>query len=181
MTNRVIAGIVCLIIAVCPSYASAPASVLDNLTLVHTIANPHGTSDVMRAILMQESNGGRVTVSNSGSYGLMQVQVVAARSVLRHYPSIAQSAFGTKPDAVSNEDLKRKLITDADFNVQVAVKHFNIYLSLCGNNTDKAIAAYRYGIGGVKRFASYSNIPYVKRIHAHMKGIVAEHNSLMNT
>lgn len=151
---------------------TAHPTVQRNIALVGKIAEPIGHPHVLQAILLQESNGGLNTTSNTASYGLMQVQVVAARSVLQRVPEVLMSAFpGQQLRHISDAAIKHKLKTDDVFNITVAAHHFDIYFNLCRGNLEKAIAAYNMGIGGVQRVTSYSAVPYVRRIKQQMQRV----------
>lgn len=166
----------------CPIHTTAAHisdTAANNLTLVKRISEPIGNAEIMQAILMQESAGGLHTKSSTGSYGLMQVQITAARSVLQRVPELMASAFpGQLIKTLSNDVIKKKLINDDEFNVTIAANHFKIYLALCNYNMNKAIASYRYGIGGVQRFTAYDDIPYVKQVRSKLMVIVQPFNRL---
>ena len=155
-----------------------------NMLKVRTIAKEVGHHETMQAILLQESNGGTShPVGNLNSpmgkrsYGIMQVQLVAGRSVLSRRPELAQRYFPNRKLAtVTDEEIIALLLNDDDANIRIAVHHFDIYLSIARGDWMKAVAAYNMGIGNALKRASFDDIPYVKAIQARIHSTVKPFN-----
>lgn len=151
---------------------------ITNLRLAHTIGKEVGHPTIIQSILLQESNGGMsARLSSGGSYGIMQVQTVAARSVFKHYPELQERYFPGKK-TISNADIVTLLMTNKEFNVKIAVRHFSIYLKLCKGNLDKTIAGYNLGIGKVLRKSTddFSTLKYVKQVRLRQRTDVDQFN-----
>lgn len=159
-------------------------TITKNMLKVRTIASDFGHHETMQAILLQESNGGTANpVGNLGSpvgkrsYGIMQVQVVAARSILSRYPSITGKYFpNKKPAAITDEEIIALLLRNDEANIRIAAQHFDLYLSLSKGNWEKAVAAYNMGIGNANKRSSFDDIPYVKSIRARIQKSVRPFN-----
>lgn len=155
-----------------------------NMLKVRSIAKEFGHHETMQAILLQESNGGTAhPVGNlkspvgKRSYGIMQVQVVAARSILTRYPAVAEKYFpDRKVSAITEEEIIALLLRNDEANIRIAVYHFNLYLSLSKGNWDKAVAAYNMGIGNANKRSSFENVPYVQSIQSRIKKTVKPFN-----
>jgi len=151
---------------------------ITNLRLAHTIGKEVGHPTIIQSIMLQESNGGTNPRLNSGgSYGIMQVQVVAARSVFTHYPDTRDRYFPNKT-AISNADIIKLLMTNKEANIRIAVRHFSIYLKLCKGDLNKTIAGYNMGIGRVLGTGSsdFSTTKYVKQVRLRQRTDVDQFN-----
>jgi hypothetical protein len=158
-----------------PTTITNPTQV-NNLTLAHTIGKEVGYPDTIQAIMLQESNGGlNPRLSSSGSYGIMQVQVVAARSVFIHYPDLSNRYFPGKR-VVSNTDIIHLLITNKEANIRIASYHFKLYMTIAKGNWDKAVAGYNRGIGRVLQMSNCASVGYVKDIRSKKTTVIAEFN-----
>lgn len=155
-----------------------------NLKKVYDIAKNIGHPETMQAILMQESGGGVANpVGNlkspvgKRSYGIMQVQVVAARSILTRYPETFERYFpDRKYSSVSDEEIIALLIRNDEANIRIATQHFGLYLSLSNGDWNKAVAAYNMGIGNANKRSDHANVSYVKEIKARMIKLVKPFN-----
>ena len=153
-----------------------------NMLKVRSMAEQYGHHETMQAILLQESKGGLdptiKSYTGSGSYGLMQVQIVAARSVLSKYPNIREIYFpGRKLESVKNKEIVALLVDNDDANIHIAIYHFNLYLSIVRGNWTKAVAAYNMGIGNALKIASHDDNPYVKSIRTKIQTTVRQFNN----
>jgi hypothetical protein len=169
----------------------ANKTIATNMKKVHHIAKEFGHHETMQAILLQESNGGTsAPVGNVNSpmgkrsYGLMQVQLVAARSILSRYPNVAERYFpNRKISSVTDEEVIALLLRNDEANIRIAVYHFDLYLTLSNGNWYKAVAAYNMGIGNANKRTTFDDIPYVKsiktRIHTTVKPFNAQNRQLI--
>lgn len=155
----------------------------DNLLTVFHVGREVGNPETLQAILIQESGGTPTTVGNKGSpvgkrsYGLMQVQINAARSVLQRNQKLVKQYFkGRSYGSLVDEEIIAVLITNDEANVRIAAHHFQIYYKLCGGDLDKAVAAYNTGIGGVEAIPNPSEFQYVLSIKAKLQDVVRPFN-----
>jgi hypothetical protein len=150
-----------------------------NLRRVFQLGEPIGNPEILQAILLQESNGGlserignKDGLIRTRSYGLMQVQVVAARSMLQRVSSLKDDYFPDREyKSITDREIINLLLENDEANIKIAAHHFNLYLQLCKGDLDKAVAAYNVGIGGVKRIANPSTFAYVVAIKAKLKTV----------
>jgi hypothetical protein len=158
-----------------------------NLALVHKVASEVGNQEVMQAMLLQESGGGTHTTMvgnprapvSKRSYGLMQVQVVAARSVLQRYSQLMADYFPNRDvKRVRDGEIIKLLMTNPIANIRMAAYHFNLYLSLVDGEQDAAIAAYNVGIGGVKKLKAPSQYKYVVEVKHKLNTVVKPFNTM---
>jgi hypothetical protein len=155
-----------------------------NMLKVRTIAKEVGHHETMQAILLQETNGGTShPVGNlkspigKRSYGIMQVQLVAGRSVLERRPELAERYFpDRKLSSVMDEEIIALLLSNDEANIRIAVHHFDIYHKLSKGNWMKAVAAYNMGIGNALKRASFDDVPYVKSIQKRISTTVKPFN-----
>ena len=157
-----------------------------NLIKVYNIAKEFGHPETMQAILLQESGGG---VSNpvgnmespigKRSYGVMQVQIVAARSILSRYPTTYNRYFPNRVyDTISDEEIVALLISNHEANIRIASQHFALYLSLSSGDWNKAVAAYNMGIGNANKRETHDDYPYVKEIVLKLNTVVVPFNEV---
>lgn len=156
----------------------------DNLLIVFYVGKEVGNPETLQAILMQES-GGRAhnAVGNTNSpvgkrsYGLMQVQLAAARSVLQRYPKVYNKYFaGRKYGSVMDEEIIALLLTNDEANARIAAYHFKLYLTMSDGDWDRAVAAYNAGIGGVENIPNPSEYQYVVDVREKMADVVRPFN-----
>lgn len=155
------------------------------LAKVFEIGKDIGHAETLQAILMQESRGVKRAVGNPGaplhmrSFGLMQVQLVAARSILTRHPTLLSEYFPNRSlKSVSNQELANLLLDNDDANIIIASHHFKLYYDLSHGNWARAVAAYNVGIGGVKRIANPAAFPYVKSVQRWKSNTVRPFNTL---
>lgn len=167
-------------------YATTPHDVkTQNLIMVHEVASKYGYPEVMQAMLLQESNGGTHPTligspnapPNKRSYGVLQVQVATARTLLKRYSYLHDMYFPDRAVSnVSDREIQTLLLRDHRANAEMAVALFDLYLRMSNGNVDRTIAAYNVGIGGVKKLRSPSNFKYVREVRQKMKTVVKPFN-----
>lgn len=162
-----------------------PNPVSEYLKKVHRIGAEVGEHpETLQAILLQETNGGRAErIGNRSSpvgkrsYGLMQVQVVAARSILQRYPEVLTKYFKTRTyKSLADEEIITLLLANDEANVRIAAYHFKLYLSLSNNNWAKAVAAYNMGIGNAGKINNHADVKYVREIKHKIDTVVRKFN-----
>lgn len=159
-------------------------SLADNMKMVFAIGREVGNPETLQAILLKETSGGTsVLIGNRNSpvgkrsYGVMQVQVVAARSVLRRYPKVFARYFPKRTyNSVLDEEVIALLLTNNEANIRIAAHHFQLYLSLCEGDWEKAVAAYNAGIGAVENIAVPAEFQYVIDVKDKIETIVRPFN-----
>lgn len=167
-------------------YTTTPHdTTLQHLTMVYEVASEYGHPEVLQAMLMQESNGGtHPTLIGSPnaplskrSYGVMQVQVSTARSLMERYEHLRDKYFPSREvKHISDREIRTMLLTNHKANVEIATVLFELYLHISNGNVDRAIAAYNVGIGGVKKLRSLSKFKYVKEVRQKIKTVVKPFN-----
>ena len=160
------------------------ATITHNMLKVRAIAKEFGHHETMQAILLQESNGGTAhPVGNLNSpigkrsYGIMQVQLVAGRSVLSRNPSLVDRYFpNRKLSSITDEEIIALLLKNDEANIRIAVHHFDIYMSIAKGDWMKAVAAYNMGIGNALKRSTVNDVPYVKSIQSRIHSTVRPFN-----
>jgi Transglycosylase SLT domain len=163
-------------------------SFADTMKKVFAVSREIGHPETLQAILLQETGGGKsASIGNKGSpvgkrsYGLMQVQVVAARSILERNPSVMERYFpGRTHKSLFDEEIIALLLTNDEANIRIAAHHFNLYLKLSDGDWERAVAAYNAGIGGVQRIPEPSEFPYVVDVKAKLEDVVRPFNRKHN-
>lgn len=156
----------------------------ETMKKVFTVGREIGHPETLQAILLQETAGGRsAAIGNKNSpvgkrsYGLMQVQVVAARSILERNPSVLKRYFPERTYvSLFDEEIIALLLTNDEANIRIAAHHFNLYLKLSDGDWDRAVAAYNAGIGGVERIPEPAEFPYVIDVKAKLEEVVRPFN-----
>lgn len=156
-----------------PSWMNQSDEVLENLRKVYEIGKEVGHAETLQAILLQESGGAvkqkQIKVSRSLSYGVMQVQIIAARAVFRGYPLLVEKYF-SKPDfLITDREIVDLLVNDDDANIRIAAYHFDQYLKQSNGNWSRAVAAYNVGIGAVTKIGNPAEHKYVRAIKTRLK------------
>jgi len=155
-----------------------------NLRTAFLVGQEVGNPETLQAILMQESNGGLAgNVGNLSSpigkrsYGVMQVQLSAARSVLTRTPQLMNTYFPTREyKSLADEEIIALLITNAEANIRIAAHHLKIYMAISKGDWNKAVAAYNVGIGGVERIPEPAEYHYVINIKQIINNMVKPFN-----
>lgn len=164
--------------------ADVPEGMTDHLKTVFMVGREVGNPETLQAILMQETNGGRSErIGNKNapigkrSYGLMQVQVVAARSVLERFPVLLDKYFeGRKYGSLMDEEIIALLLSNDEANVRIAAYHFKLYMQLSGGDWNRAVAAYNMGIGGAQKIDNHSEYGYVQEVKRKLETVVRQFN-----
>jgi len=121
-------------------------------TIIDTFADKYGVdSDLIKAIIKQESGFNPKATSKKGAMGLMQLM-----------PKTAQS-LGVN-DAYNPWE-----------NVEGGVKYIKGFLDKYDNNPELALAAYNAGPGAVKR---YGGVPPYKETQNYVKAIMQNYNKI---
>jgi hypothetical protein len=158
--------------------------IASNLKKVYSISKAFGHPETMQAILMQESGGGiSHPVGNldspigKRSYGIMQVQVVAARSILSRYPGIFDQYFPhRKYSTVTDEEIIALLLMNDEANIHIAAQHFNLYYRLSNGDWHTAVAAYNMGIGNALKRENHGEYPYVVEVERRIQEVIKPFN-----
>lgn len=153
------------------------ASTASSLKTVYLVGREVGNPETLQAILLQETRGGQTEpIGNKDSpvgkrsYGLMQVQVVAARSIFQRNPEVYARYFPTrKYSTIADEEIIALLLTNDEANVRIAAHHFKLYLQLSSGDWSRAVAAYNAGIGAVNNIPNPSEFEYVVKVKAKME------------
>lgn len=154
-----------------------------NMKVVFEVGSEVGNAETLQAILIQESRGLRSEpVGNKSSpigrrsYGLMQVQLAAAKSVLQRYPEVFDKYFPDRTyKEIADEEFIALLLTNDEANVRIAAYHFKLYLQLSNGNWSRAVCAYNIGIGAVQRVTNYNN-SYVQSVKKKLTTVVKTFN-----
>lgn len=154
-------------------------SVNNNLRYAYAVGSEVGNPETLQAIMLQETGGSKLAgVGNRNapvgrrSYGLMQVQVVAARSILERYKHVRTKYFtGRSYRSIVDEEIIALLLTNDEANIRIAAHHFNLYLKISDGNWEKAVAAYNMGIGAVQNVSNYEEVAYVIEIKHKMEKV----------
>lgn len=160
------------------------SSFAQNMKKVFMVGREVGNPETLQAILLQETRGGQTEpIGNKESpvgkrsYGLMQVQVVAARSIFERNPAVFQLYFpDRKYGSVLDEEIIALLLTNDEANIRIAAHHFKLYLAMCGGDWSRAVAAYNAGIGGVTKIAVPAEFEYVVKVKTKLEGDVRAFN-----
>ena len=145
-----------------------------NLKLIKKIGEEVGNPETLQAMSLQETMGG-TNLNNHKSHGIMQVQVVAARSVFKKSPTLLHRYFPKRKN-ISNGDIIRLLRTNNEANIRIAAHHFKNYSEL-SKNWSTAVAAYNVGIGGVKNVRDPVHHEYVEKVRYWLIKYVRPFNS----
>jgi hypothetical protein len=164
------------------------SSMSANMKKVFMIGREVGNAETLQAILLQESGGGAADpVGTKGapvgkrSYGVMQVQVVAARSILQRHPEMVKKYFpGRVYASLADEEIIALLLTNDEANIRIAATHFKLYMQLCGGDWDRAVAAWNAGIGGVENIPDPAEYDYVISVKSKLDNVVRSFNRKNN-
>jgi hypothetical protein len=111
----------------------------------------------------------------------MQVQVVAARSILTRYPAIFDKYFPSREyKSVTDEEIIAMLISNDEANIHIASQHFKLYLDLSKGDWHKAVAAYNMGIGNANKRDNHEDYPYVQDVMRRLHEVIRPFNRKNN-
>lgn len=162
-------------------------TIVDNMKLVYATSytiNPD-IATTMQSILLQETGGGVSSlVGNPGapktqrSYGLMQLQVSAARSVLSRQPELCDEIFNDQQcnRKLSDDKIIHVLLTNPIANIKIATYHFQLYLSIVRGDWNRAVAGYNAGIGTALKMKNPGKFKYVQEISKKQTNLVDRFN-----
>jgi hypothetical protein len=154
-------------------------AVVKNLILAYQIGKEIlGSPETLQAIMMQESKGVSGLIGNKNaaqldrSYGLMQVQIPTARSVLRSNDEVLGRYFPNRSVRnVKDGEIERLL------NIRIAAHHFKADMQFAKGNWDKAVASYNLGMGGVQRIKNCAKFPYVTGVRSYLRRVIQPFNA----
>lgn len=143
-----------------------------HLRNVFEIGSEIGLPETLQAILLIETNGGeseRVGSKHAPytlrSYGLMQLQIGSARSILERNSNLLEQYFPERTyRSISNKEIVSLLLTNDEANVTIAAYLLKLYLHLSKGNWSKAVAAYNMGIGNALKITNHGEVEYVRRV-----------------
>lgn len=161
-------------------------AVVRNLILVYQIGKEVlGKPEYLQSIMMQESKGVSGLIGNKSappskrSYGLMQVQIPSARSILRSNDEVMDRYFPNRSiKSVKDGEIERLLLRNDEANVRIAAYHYKRDLNDSRGNVDRSLASYNLGSGGVQRIRNYAKFPYVVGVKNQLKRIVQPFNAI---
>lgn len=167
------------------SYTGMTQAVVNNLILAYQIGKEIlGSPETLQALMMQESKGVSGLVGNktasylNRSYGVMQVQIPTARSVLRSNDEVLGRYFPNRTIRnVKDGEIERLLLKNDEANMRIAAHHFKMDLEFARGNWDKAVASYNLGIGGVRRIKNCATFPYVTGVRSYLRRVVRVFNT----
>lgn len=146
--------------------------------------NTQSNTETLQAILMQETRGGNNPLvgglklpASKRSYGVMQVQIVAARSVIKSHPDISDRYFNNKPyKIITDNEIVNVLLTNHEANIRIAAIHLSVYQSITRGDWPRAVAAYNAGIGTALKMRKPLDYVYVKQITYNIRTIINRYN-----
>lgn len=113
-------------------------------------ADGHKEPELVQAVLLQETQAGAnpsykvANASGTPYFGLMQVQLAAARDVLAKWPQLfATYGFHTRTD----DEVKANLILNERFNIEVGSKYLLVLQRDYGYRGEALLTAYNKGPG----------------------------------
>ncbi len=147
------------------------------LMLAFDIGYKHGgiqQAKLVQATMMQETIAGLMgrighlsAPVGKRSYGVMQVKVSAASDVLRLHHELGEFK--------SEEELIAKLITDDEFNINIA-SLFMMHLRKFTDTDAQALMAYNIGLSGAKRQKDHSSFAYVQGVRRFYQEVILPFN-----
>ena len=167
------------------TYTGMTQAVVKNLILAYQKGKEIlGSPETLQAIMMQESKGVSGLIGNKNaaqldrSYGLMQVQIPTARSVLRSNDEVLGRYFPNRSVRnVKDGEIERLLMKDDEANIRIAAHHFKADMQFAKGNWDKAVASYNLGMGGVQRIKNCAKFPYVTGVRSYLRRVIQPFNA----
>lgn len=146
------------------------------LLLAEKIGQEVGYPETVQAIAMQETLAGafgdgigdKSLPVLERSYGIMQVKVVTAMFVLRHFPEIKEKYFKETP--LTPVNIRDELLNNHEANITIGAHNFLLMVKYTPN-WRSAVVAYNRGIAGYKRV----NVD----THHYLKGIAYKLNHVI--
>lgn len=166
------------------TYNGMSEAIVKNLILAYQIGKEVlGNPETLQAIMMQESKGVGGLVGNKSappskrSYGLMQVQIPTARSVLRGAGEVMTRYFPDRSlKSVKDGEIEHLLLKNDEANIRIAAYHYKMDIAFNHGNWDKSVASYNVGIGGIKRIKNPAGFPYVNGVRSYLKRVIRPFN-----
>jgi hypothetical protein len=164
----------------------------EQLILAYNTAAELGIQpSLVQAILLKESKAGKSAslvgsrTANVGnrSYGVMQIKVEAARSVLTKQPQLVKRYFPTRSySSLVDEEIIALLLTNHEANIRIGCHHLMIYNKIVDGDWDKAVVAYNIGIGNVLKSSDehIKNHPYLDSVYTLQHEVVYAFNKKHN-
>lgn len=162
-------------------------TIINNMKLVYTISysiDPSVTT-TMQSILLQETGGGVSSLVGNPtapklhrSYGLMQIQVATARSVLTRHPDLCFDLFSTYncSNGIRDDAIIDVLLHDPVANIKIATYNFQLYLEMSKGSWVRAVAGYNAGIGAALKMKNPAKFTYVREISRKQSTLVVPFN-----
>lgn len=156
-----------------------------NMSLVFNIGKQVGDAETLQAILLQETRGGMIPslIGNKESpvgkrsYGLMQVQVCAARSILSRNTDLTEGYFpDRKYISLADEEIIALLLTNKDANIRIAAYHFKLYKSLAKGDWARTVAGYNAGEVLMHKLQHPEQFGYVVEVKQKLNTTVKQFN-----
>jgi hypothetical protein len=157
----------------------------ENLSLVFNVGKEIGDAETLQAILLQETHGGMIPslIGNKDSpvgkrsYGLMQVQVCAARSILSRNSELVDAYFPDRTyKSLADEEIIAVLLTNKEANVRIAAYHFKLYKSLAKGNWARTVAGYNAGEVLMQKLQHPEQFGYVVEVKQKLTTTVKQFN-----
>lgn len=154
------------------------------LKMAYIVGEKLGHGATMQAIMLQESRAGEAAAIGNPtapqrrqSYGIMQIQIVAARSVLKRFPEVCQQIYnGRKCNNVSTGEIVKTLIHNKEASILIATYNFHLMMKLTKGSWHRAVAAYNAGIGNALQMKAPSKYGYVESIARKVQTVVKPFN-----
>lgn len=131
-------------------------------------------AQLLQAILMYESRAGaspRIGDTHSPvgkrSYGIMQIKLITAFDVLKRHPRMRQYK--------TEEALIVRLVTDDEFNLQIASRHLQ-WLLRHSEFPAQAVMAYNTGLSKARQHWYPQKFSYVRRIQQYLDEVIMPYN-----
>jgi hypothetical protein len=146
------------------------------LKTAYSLGRQIGHPELVQAIAWKESKAIPNAVGQ-GAYGVMQVQVASARSVLKQNPDLIDEHFPNETYAtLTNSDIRRALTDSTEANIAIAVTLLQQYIDIARGNLAKAIVGYNVGIGAASRMTNHSHHSYFNDVMRIQRQIIRPWN-----
>lgn len=148
---------------------------ITNLWLLNSILQEYKLehlTETLQAMMMVETQagiGGSIGLPHGPpsirSYGLMQVTIPTARTILQRYDDLRYRFFGDRNiKTIKDKEIKILLLQNAEANIHIGVRVFVEYLSIVKNEWARAVAAYNMGIGNALKRRNAIKSKYVNDV-----------------
>ena len=163
-----------------------PESTYDNnMRLAFSVGSEVGHPETLQAILLVESRagtgglvGGKHLPVLKRSYGIMQIQVGTARSILTRTTELVERYFPNRQyRSITNNEIINLLLTNNEANIRIAAHNLLLNMKVMKGNWEKSVAAYNAGIGSILGKKTIPNPGYVELVRARLKKVVRPYNN----